>query len=220
MQRIQACLFDLDGVIVDTAKFHYLAWKRLANALGFDLTIEDNEQLKGIGRMESLDIILSIGNVTLSADEKIRYATEKNIHYLDLCKQMTPADTLPGVQAFLESLQENHIKIGLGSASKNAPLILNQIGMSTYFEALIDGNRTLKGKPDPEVFLLGAADLQVAPNHCVVFEDAVAGIQAAKAGNMMAIGVGNPSTLMEADFVIPGFADFTVAQMFTQFPAK
>jgi beta-phosphoglucomutase len=218
MQRIQACLFDLDGVIVDTAKFHYLAWKRLANTLGFDLTLEENEKLKGIGRMESLDIILGIGNVTLSSEEKLKHATAKNTHYLELCMQMTPADTLPGVKAFLESLQQNRIKIGLGSASKNALLILNQIGMGTYFEALIDGNRTSKGKPDPEVFLLGAADLQVLPQHCVVFEDAVAGIQAAKAGNMMAIGVGNPTTLSEADFVIPGFSDFTVSQMLNHFP--
>ena len=216
MPSITACLFDLDGVIVDTAKFHYIAWKQLANELGFDLTKEQNELLKGISRMESLEIILNIGNVTLSDEEKLRLATEKNSRYLELCMQMTPDDTLPGVRSFMEDLQRNNIRIGLGSASKNAAIILERIQMSSYFETIVDGNRITKGKPDPQVFLIGAADLKVLPENCVVFEDAVAGIQAALAAGMLAVGIGEKSVLAEADFVIPGFQDFGFVDLLSE----
>lgn len=213
MPTIQACLFDLDGVIVDTAKYHYQAWRRLANELGFDLTLEQNELLKGISRMESLDIILNIGKVELSDAEKVRYATEKNTLYLELCQQMTPDDTLPGVRSFLEELKNSSIKIGLGSASKNAKVILERIDMLGYFETIVDGNRITKGKPDPEVFLIGAKDLQAQPENCVVFEDAVAGVQAAKAGGMFAVGIGEASVLSEADFVVEGFKNFALKDL-------
>jgi beta-phosphoglucomutase len=210
MRILQACLFDLDGVIVDTAKYHYQAWKRLANALGFDLSLEQNELLKGISRMESLDIILGIGKVTLSDSDKLQYATEKNTFYLELCQQMTPADTLPGVRSFLEELKTASIKIGLGSASKNARVILERIDMLPYFETIVDGNRITRGKPDPEVFLIGASDLGAAPANCIVFEDAVAGVQSAKAGGMIAVGIGQPTVLHEADIVVKGFENFTL----------
>jgi beta-phosphoglucomutase len=213
MPTIKACLFDLDGVIVDTAKYHYLAWKKLANELGFDLTTEQNEQLKGISRMESLDIILNIGQVTLTNEEKLRYAAEKNSFYLELCKQMTPDDPLPGVKTFMDQLQKESIRIGLGSASKNAKVILERIGMLSYFETIVDGNRISKSKPDPEVFLLGASDFGIAPENCVVFEDAQAGIQAAKSGGMFAVGIGQASVLNEADVVVDGFTHFTVADL-------
>lgn len=213
MLTIQACLFDLDGVIVDTAKYHYQAWRKLANQLGFDLSLEQNELLKGISRMESLDIILGIGRVTLTDDEKAGYAAEKNTLYLELCMQMTPDDTLPGVKKFLDELKATSIKIGLGSVSKNAKVILQQIDMLSYFETIVDGNRISKGKPDPEVFLVGAADLGAIPENCVVFEDAVAGIQAAKAGGMFALGIGEPSVLTEADYVVPGFKNFSLKDL-------
>ena len=213
MLTIQACLFDLDGVIVDTAKYHYQAWRKLANQLGFDLSPEQNELLKGISRMESLDIILGIGKVTLTDDEKAKYAAEKNSLYLELCMQMTPEDTLPGVKDFLEELKAASIKIGLGSVSKNAKVILERIDMLSYFETIVDGNRIVKGKPDPEVFLVGAKDLDALPENCVVFEDAVAGIQAAKAGGMFAVGIGEPSVLTEADYVVPGFKNFSLKDL-------
>ncbi len=208
MSALKACLFDLDGVIVDTAQFHYAAWREMANELGFDLTEEENERLKGVSRLKSLDIVLSIGNKTLDQETKNRIAAEKNERYLELCQKMTPDDVLPGVRVFLDSLQRAGIKIGLGSASKNARLILEHIGMTDYFATIIDGNRITKGKPDPETFLLGAEDLHVKPAHCIVFEDAVAGIQAAKAGGMAAVGVGH-TNLIEAgaDLVITGFQD-------------
>lgn len=214
MPTVQACLFDLDGVIVDTAKYHYLAWRQLADQLGFDLTLEQNELLKGISRMESLEIILKIGGVKLDEEEKLQLAAEKNVRYLELCKQITPADALPGVRDFLHELRKDKIKVGLGSASKNAKTILTNLGMLDYFDTLVDGNRVTKGKPDPQVFLMGAGDLGVSPDHCIVFEDAVAGIQSAKAAGMIGIGIGEESVLTEADLVIKGFDGVTVSDLF------
>lgn len=208
MPELKACLFDLDGVIVDTAQFHYIAWRKLANDLGFNLTHQQNEQLKGVSRMESLDLILGFGNVILDVPTKLKLASEKNEHYLSLCRLMSPNDVLPGVIPFLDSLKNAGIKIGLGSASKNARLILEQIRMVDYFETIIDGNRISKGKPDPETFLLGADELAVKPENCAVFEDALAGIQAAKAGAMFAVGIGDPAVLLDADTVITGFMTF------------
>ncbi|WP_159467217.1 beta-phosphoglucomutase [Dyadobacter sp. 3J3] len=214
MPTVQACLFDLDGVIVDTAKYHYLAWRQLANQLGFDLTLEQNELLKGISRMESLEIVLGIGKVKLSEEEKLKYAAEKNVKYLEFCKQITPDDALPGVRDFLDELKADSIKTGLGSASKNAKTILTNLDMLAYFDTIVDGNRATKGKPDPQVFLMGAEDLSVLPEHCIVFEDAVAGIQAAKAGGMIGVGIGQASVLTEADYVMPGFDGVTVKDLF------
>jgi beta-phosphoglucomutase len=214
MPTVQACLFDLDGVIVDTAKYHYLAWRQLANQLGFDLTLEQNELLKGVSRMESLEIVLGIGGVKLSEEEKSKYAAEKNAKYLEFCKQITPDDALPGVRDFLDELKANAIKTGLGSASKNAKTILTNLDMLTYFDTIVDGNRATIGKPDPQVFLMGAEDLSVSPEHCIVFEDAVAGIQAAKAGGMIGVGIGQASVLTEADYVMPGFEGVTVKDLF------
>ncbi|MEA5256926.1 beta-phosphoglucomutase [Arcicella aquatica] len=213
MTKIKACLFDLDGVIVDTAVYHFQAWRRLANELGFDFTEHQNEQLKGISRMESLELILKWGNVTLTEAEKLAWATRKNDWYLDLVKLMTPKEVLPGVEKFLTDLREAGIKIALGSASKNSKLILERINMLDYFDAIIDGNNITKGKPDPQVFLMGAEATGSLPSECVVFEDAVAGIQAAKAGGMKAIGVGAADILTEADFVIAGFEEMTLDKL-------
>lgn len=213
MTTVKACLFDLDGVIVDTAVYHFQAWRRLANELGFDFTEHQNEQLKGISRMESLELILNWGGVTLTEEEKIAWATKKNQWYLDLVMQMTPNEVLPGVPEFLKSLRENGIKIALGSASKNSKLILEKIQMLDYFDAIIDGNNITKGKPDPQVFLMGAEATGTQPDECVVFEDAVAGVQAAKAGGMKAVGVGSADILTEADIVISTFEDFSVEKL-------
>lgn len=216
MPTVQACLFDLDGVIVDTAKYHYLAWRQLANQLGFDLTLQQNELLKGISRMESLEIVLEIGGVKLDEEEKLKLAAEKNVRYLELCKQITPDDALPGVRDFLDELRANAIKVGLGSASKNAGIILTNLDMLSYFDTIVDGNRVTKGKPDPQVFLMGAEDLAVSPEFCIVFEDAVAGIQSAKAAGMIGVGIGEASILTEADYVMPGFDGVTVKNLFEQ----
>ena len=172
---INAFLFDLDGVIVDTAVYHYQAWKRLANELGFDISEEFNEGLKGISRMDSLDLILAHGGITQTDDKKTELATQKNEWYLELVSRMTSNEILPGVPAFFAQVRKAGLKTALGSVSKNAPLILARIGMTDAFDAIIDGNKITKGKPDPEVFTKGAEELGVSAAECVVFEDAVAG---------------------------------------------
>lgn len=209
-------LFDLDGVIVDTAVYHYQAWKRLAQALGFDIDEEFNEQLKGISRVDSLQRILDHGGVQLSASDFDAWATRKNEWYLELIEQMTPAHLLPGVADFFADCQRHGIPCGLGSASKNAPKILEKVGLLQAFDALVDGNSVSKSKPDPEVFLKGAALLGVPPHHCIVFEDAQAGIEAAQAAGMKTVGIGDPSVLAKADIVIPGFAQITVSDLLTK----
>ena len=204
LDSMQAALFDLDGVIVDTAKFHYLAWRELANGLGFDLSEAQNEQLKGISRMESLDIILGIGRVELSADEKLRLATIKNARYVEMVKEIDASEILRGAKEYLLALRARGVKIALGSASKNAEIILWNLGVRELFDVVIDGTKISKSKPDPEVFLLGAKGLGVAPAACVVYEDAAAGVAAAKAGGMYAVGIGHAENLPGADIVVPG----------------
>ena len=204
-----AFLFDLDGVLVDTAVFHFQAWRRMAQELGFDIDEAFNETLKGISRMDSLDRILDRGKVTLTQEEKEAYAKRKNDWYLELVNLMTPADVLPGVEDFLKAARSMNIQMALGSASKNAPVILEKTGILPYFDAVIDGNHVSKSKPDPEVFLKGAAALQVTPAECVVFEDAYAGIEAAKAAEMYAVGIGSAEVLSNADVVVPGFEGVT-----------
>ena len=207
MNKIKACLFDLDGVVVDTAKYHYLAWKRLANSLGFDFTEKDNERLKGVSRIQSLEILLSIGKVNPSHSEKLKMAQEKNEWYVEYISKLDESEILPGVKNFLIELRQNGIKIALGSASKNSMLILNNLNLTSYFDAIVDGNKVSKAKPDPEVFLLGARELQVHPSECLVFEDAQAGIDAAKAANMKVIGIGQKDVLLNADKVFEGLSN-------------
>ncbi|MBU3181072.1 beta-phosphoglucomutase [Clostridium psychrophilum] len=207
MDNIKAIIFDLDGVLVNTAKYHYLAWKRLAKELNIDFTIEDNERLKGVSRMKSLDIILEIGNITLDDDTKNELAQKKNAWYVEYISKLTPADILPGVIVFLKSIKANGIKIALGSASKNSMLILTKLKLKDYFDAIIDGTKVSKAKPDPEVFLKGALELNVLPCQCIVFEDAQAGIDAAINGGMLAIGIGSKDILKKANLVLPGFSN-------------
>lgn len=201
----EACLFDLDGVLVDTARFHYLAWKDLAQKLGFNFTQEDNERLKGVSRMDSLDILLGIGRITLSQSDKEKYASQKNALYLTYIEKMTPEDILPGAREFLVAIRQKGIKTALGSVSKNAALILEKTGLRYLFDAIVDGNSISRAKPDPEVFLKGAELLQTDPHRCLVFEDAVAGVEAAHRAGMKCIGIGSPEILKDADLIVPGF---------------
>jgi beta-phosphoglucomutase len=210
MMESLCCIFDLDGVLVDTAKYHYLAWKRLAKELGFAFSEQHNERLKGVSRMASLDILLEVGGVKgLSEEEKQRLAAKKNDWYVAYIRQMTPAEILPGVVDFLQQLKAARVKTALGSASRNAPLILERVGLAHFFDAIIDGNSITKAKPDPEVFLQGAQALGMPANRCVVFEDAEAGIEAAHRAGMKCVGVGNPAILHKATVVIPGFESVT-----------
>jgi beta-phosphoglucomutase len=202
---IKAFIFDLDGVVVDTAKYHYLAWKRLAEELGFFFSEKDNERLKGVSRMQSLEILLEVGGLKFDDNKKLELATKKNNWYVEYIMQMTPNEILPGVIDFLEITKSKGIKTALGSASKNAPTILERIDLTKYFDVLIDGNEVSKAKPDPEVFLKAAQGLNIKPNECVVFEDAEAGVEAALNGNMHIVGIGDDKILSKAEIVIPGF---------------
>lgn len=199
---IKAAIFDLDGVIVDTARFHFLAWKQLAQQLGFEFTEEDNERLKGVSRARSLEILLEIGHVNASEQEKLALATEKNELYVAYIQQLQSTDLLPGAKALVEALKQQGVKIALGSASRNARFILDRLGISEWFDAIVDGNATSAAKPDPEVFLLGCQALAVAAEDCVVFEDSEAGVEAAKRANMKVIGVGRADHLARADRVV------------------
>lgn len=210
---IKACLFDLDGVIVDTAKFHFLAWKELAAELDFEFTEEHNEQLKGVSRMKSLDILLKIGGVSATFDEKQKMAESKNERYVSFIEKMKPDEILSGVLHFLNEIKEAGIKTAIGSASKNAPLIIERLNLEKYFDVIIDGNKVSHAKPDPEVFLKGAEALGVNPSECIVFEDAVAGVEAAINGKIKCIGIGDSKVLGMADLVIPGFKDFNIEKM-------
>lgn len=212
---IQACLFDLDGVLVDTAKYHYLAWRRLADELDIPFTQEDNERLKGVSRMESLSILLSLGGLTYSPEERERLAARKNEWYVEMISRMNESEILPGALDFLSACRNANLKVALGSASKNASLILHNTGLYAHFDAIIDGTKTQTAKPDPEVFLLGAEALGVEPSACVVFEDAAAGIEAAKRGGMRSVGIGSPDILQEATLVVPSLEAMTLEQLTT-----
>ncbi|WP_419800753.1 beta-phosphoglucomutase [Mucilaginibacter sp.] len=202
--NIKACLFDLDGVIVDTAVYHFKSWKRLADELGINFTEHDNERLKGVSRMRSLDIILEIGNVTKTAAEKEALAARKNDWYTEMINKMKPEEVLPGAREFLDLVRKAGIKTALGSASKNSGIILEKTGLTHYFDAIIDGNHVSKAKPDPEVFLKGAEAVNTQPADCVVFEDAIAGVEAALAGGMKVVGIGSPAILTKANLVVSG----------------
>ncbi|TAJ13125.1 beta-phosphoglucomutase [Marinilabiliaceae bacterium JC017] len=211
--KTKACLFDLDGVIVDTAKYHYIAWRELAKELGFEFTEKDNERLKGVSRMTSLDILLEIGGITLDDEKKLQLADKKNENYRSFILEMTPEEILPGTKDFLAALKEEGIKIALGSASKNAMTILDRLNLTNLFDAIIDGNKVSNAKPDPEVFLKGAIELGISPSECVVFEDAEAGVEAALAGGMKCIGIGSPEVLGKANLVVDGLHDMTLDKL-------
>lgn len=202
-------IFDLDGVIVDTAKYHFLAWKKLADELGIPFTEKDNEHLKGVSRRRSLELVLELGNRSMSEEEIQNCLQEKNEDYLNYIEKMDESEILPGSVEVLDFLKKENYKIALGSASKNAQFILKQVGLTNYFDAIIDGNKVSQAKPDPEVFILGAKETNSKPEECVVFEDAIAGVQAANNAGMISIGIGEKDVLNEADYVFSGLAEIT-----------
>ncbi len=209
----KACIFDLDGVIVDTAKYHYLAWKKLAVMLNINFNEEDNERLKGVSRMASLDIILDIGKMKIDDKTKEEYASLKNNWYLDYIGRMTPEEILPGSLEFISELKNAGIKTALGSASKNTPLILERLGIASLFDAVADGNIVRNAKPDPEVFLTAAKMLGVLPKYCMVFEDAVAGVESALNAGMHCVGIGSKKILKNAHFVISGLDKMSLKKL-------
>ena len=213
MQSIRACIFDLDGVIVDTAKYHFRAWQRLAQELGFEFTEVQNERLKGVSRMRSLDILLEIGGVFADDQTKIAMAARKNEWYIEYISKMDESEILPGAKTLLTELRHAAIKTALGSASQNAQLIIQRIGMANYFDVIVDGTRVTKAKPDPEVFLLCASELGIAPDDCIVFEDAQAGIEASIRAGMRSVGIGAPAVLRYANMVVPSLQEMTLQHL-------
>lgn len=205
---IQACIFDLDGVIVDTAHYHYLAWKRLADELGIAFNEKDNERLKGVSRMRSMDIILEIGGRQMTALEKEQYANRKNTWFVDYIERMLPEEIFPGVKDLIIKLRAKGIKVALASSSKNAMTVIQLLQIENLFDAVVDGNMIVYSKPDPEIFLLAASKLGVDPKTCLVFEDAEAGVEAALAAGMQCVGVGSPDQLFKANRVVKTTADF------------
>ncbi len=198
-------IFDLDGVIVDTAKYHFLAWRKLANGIGIDFTEVQNEQLKGVSRVRSLEKILGWGNKTISGKQFAELMTKKNDDYLRYIDQMGQDEILPDVSRVLDLLITKNQPISLGSASKNARIILEKVALRDKFDAIVDGNDVSNAKPDPEVFLRAAESLHMKPNECIVFEDSVAGVEAANRANMISIGIGDAVVLSHADY---NFKDF------------
>lgn len=208
--NIKGLIFDLDGVIVDTAKYHYMAWKDIADELLIPFTETYNEKLKGVSRNRSFELILEIGNLQLSEEEKEAYCDKKNRRYIEYISKLDESDVLPGVQKILEEARVKGFKIALGSASKNAGYILEKLKLLSLFDCIIDGNKVQKAKPDPEVFVLAAEGMGLPCKACIVFEDAAAGIEAAHRADMMAIGVGSVEYLEKADLVIDGFSKIDI----------
>lgn len=205
---IKACIFDLDGVIVDTAHYHFLAWRRLARELGGDLSEQDNERLKGVSRMQSLDIILELVGKQLGDTQKEELATRKNGWFVEYIEALKPEEIFPGVKDLIKTLRENQIKVGLASSSKNANRVVELLGIKTLFDAIVDGTMIVHTKPDPEIFLLAARKLGTKSEESLVFEDAEAGVEAAVRAGMKCIGIGSPEQLGKASRVIPRTADF------------
>ena len=213
---IKGFLFDLDGVIVDTAVFHFQAWRRLAQKLGGDFTVEQNEQLKGVSRVDSLKKIIAWTDATVDDQTFIDLMELKNECYLELVVQLGPKDALPGALEFIRHAHAKGILIGLGSASKNAPMVLDKLGITALFTTIIDGNNVVNGKPDPEVFLKGADGLDLKPAECLVFEDSIAGVQAAKAGGFNCVGIGS-AELLKADVHFQALGSSTPEALVAQF---
>ncbi len=202
-------IFDLDGVIVDTARYHFKAWQSLAKSLHYNFTEQDNEQFKGVSRVRSLELLLEMAQYKATEMEKEQWLIDKNTHYLALISHMNNSEILPGITEILKTLKAQQIPVALGSASKNAKPILEKVGLLSYFDVLVDGNEVTMAKPNPEVFLTAAKGLGVAPEDCVVFEDAQAGVAAAKAAKMTCVGIGDPAILFNADHCFASTAEIT-----------
>tara|TARA_B100001115_G_C15846548_1_gene426870 strand:- start:678 stop:1337 length:660 start_codon:yes stop_codon:yes gene_type:complete len=216
MATIKGFIFDLDGVIVDTAKFHFKAWHRLAQDLGIDFSEEENEQLKGVSRRESLQKILDWGQIKLSESEFEKRMAQKNDWYLEFVREMGQEEALPGAKEFLRESAQLDLAIGLGSASKNARLILDLLEITPLFQTIIDGTVVSQSKPDPEVFLKGAEALQMEPKSLVVFEDSLAGIEAARRGGFRTVGIGSKSILQDAEIVVSGLDQISPVEVINQ----
>ncbi|MDG3583999.1 beta-phosphoglucomutase [Galbibacter pacificus] len=209
MKKEKGFIFDLDGVIVDTAKFHFLAWKKAAAEFNFELTPELNEKLKGVSRIDSLNKILKWANASVTNEKFAELSSDKNEDYLSYVQKMTKKDILPGVYNVLSNLKEDNYPMALGSASKNASTILEKVGLLDMFDSIVDGNSVRKAKPDPEVFLIAAKNLKIPPKKCIVFEDSEAGITAANNAGMISVGIGNKKHLGHADYMFDNFNEIT-----------
>lgn len=216
MAIIKGFIFDLDGVLVDTAGYHFQAWKRVADELGIRFSEKDNEQLKGVSRADSLHKILALGQKEISEERFEELMEFKNQCYLDAVEHMDENELLPGARDFLEACQENNLRIGLGSASQNARLILEKVNISRYFDVIVDGTMTTTSKPDPQVFQLGAEAMELEPASLVVFEDGKAGIEAAINGGFRCVGVGSKKILKKAEMVIKSLDAVTPAEVINQ----
>ncbi|HTJ51298.1 MAG TPA: beta-phosphoglucomutase [Cyclobacteriaceae bacterium] len=210
---IKAVIFDLDGVIVDTAHYHFIAWKRLADELGVPFNEHDNERLKGVSRMQSMDIILELGALHISMDRKAQLADKKNTWFVEFVEKMKPSEIFPGVKQLLEELKSQGIKIALASSSKNARRVIELLQIENEFDAVVDGTMIVHTKPDPEIFLLASTMINVPASQCVVFEDAEAGVEAALAAGMKCVGVGSTEQLGKANRVVKRTADFKSAEL-------
>jgi beta-phosphoglucomutase len=208
---LQAFIFDLDGVITDTAEYHYLAWKELGEELGIPFTREFNEELKGVSRMDSLEKILALGGRQndFSQEEKEELAAKKNEHYVRLIANISPKDILPGIKELLAEIKEKGYKLGLASVSKNAFTVMDSLGLRDQFDVIVDAATIEKGKPHPEIFLTAAKLLNVDPSACIGIEDAAAGVDSIKGAGMFAVGVGNEKTLAKADIVYSSTSELT-----------
>ncbi|MDP9750123.1 beta-phosphoglucomutase [Thermoanaerobacter pentosaceus] len=207
MARYRGVIFDLDGVITDTARYHYLAWKKLADELGIYFDEVINERLKGVSRLESLEIILEKSDKKYSQEEKEYYANKKNEYYKEMIKRITPQDLLPGVERFIKELKKRGIKTAIASVSKNAFTVLENLKIKDKFDYIVDANEIKHGKPDPEIFLNAAKHLGIPPERCIGIEDSAAGITAIKRAGMYAVGVGNPETVKEADLILKDLSE-------------
>jgi beta-phosphoglucomutase len=205
-----AVIFDLDGVIVDTAHYHYIAWKRLASEFNINLTPQQNELLKGVSRKRSLEIILELGNIHLEEAERERLAEKKNKWFVEYIESIRPEEIFPGVRELLQAIRQQGIKVALASSSKNAPRVIELLGIAHEFDTVVDGTMVTHSKPDPEIFLLAASKLNINPADCIVFEDAEAGVEAAVAAGMKCVGVGSEQQLGKANQVIARTGDFKV----------
>jgi beta-phosphoglucomutase len=212
---IKACIFDLDGVIVDTAHYHFMAWKRLGAELGVNLTEQENEKLKGVSRMDSLEIILKLGGVVKNKQEKEALAAKKNNWFIEYINEMKANEIFPGVKELIHQIRASGRKVALASSSKNAETVIGLLGIGPLFDVMIDGTMIIHTKPDPEIFLLAASRLAIDPKDCLVFEDAEAGVEAAVRAGMKCIGVGSPAQLSKANIIVKNTADFEIKNLDT-----
>lgn len=222
---MEAFIFDLDGVITDTAHYHYIAWKELAKSINIDIDEKFNESLKGISRLESLERILKIKGREddFTYEEKVLLANKKNNHYKELIKGITPEDILPGIKELLNDTKDKGIKIGLASSSKNAYIVLQNLQLKDYFDFIADASKCTQSKPNPEIFLMAIKGLNVEPKDCVGFEDASAGIEAINSANMYSVGIGDEKVLKEANYIVKDTSDLdfnTLIKKYTQYYSK